>query len=303
MPEWPPKKSVGGLGENLKGKGGFYNHHNSSALEDESAFTPDFEKEESYLGGPPRERKRFAKMEQRTIFAKNLSDRTTHKDIVDFVRGGLVLDIYLRSSERSASISFVEGPAAQEFMNFVKRNDIYVHGKRLDFSWSERQYNLPGHVANKIGIGATRNVIIRGVQPHISEERIRQHLDHIHNIVVISISFEHGNAYISLNSINNSLFARTCMMSRGAYKGMKIEWYPDECSQPLPKSQRVPKKENIAPRPKTLTSAMNRFQMLNMDGTDDDSEEAEQESTVLSDLASMNISNHQSPWNPGTVAA
>ena len=92
-------------------------------------------------------------------------------------------------------------------------------------------------------------------------------------------------------------------MSRGAYKGMRIEWYPDECSQPLPKSQPVPKKEKIAPRPKTVTSAMNRFQMLNMDGTEDDSEEAEEESTVLSDLASMNISNHQSPWNTGTVAA
>ena len=131
VPEWPPKKSVGSFGENPKGKGGFYNHHSSSPLEDESAFTPDFEKEDSYLGVPPRERKRFAKMEQRTIFAKNLSDRTTHKDIVDFVRGGRVLDIYLRSSERSASISFVEGSAAQEFMNYVKRNDIYVHGKRV----------------------------------------------------------------------------------------------------------------------------------------------------------------------------
>ena len=131
VPEWPPKKSVGGFGDYVKGKGGFYNHHNSSALEDESAFTPDVEKEDSYLGLPPRERKRFAKLEQRTIFAKNLSDRTTHKDIVDFVRGGLVLDIYLRSNERSASISFVEGSAAQEFMNYVKRNDIYVHGKRV----------------------------------------------------------------------------------------------------------------------------------------------------------------------------
>ena len=162
---------------------------------------------------------------------------------------------------------------------------------------------MKGMLTSDLHSGATRNVIIRGIQPHISEERIRQHLDHIHNIVVISISFEHGDAYISLNSINNSLFARTCMMSRGAYKGMKIEWYPDECSQPLPKFQHAPKKENIAPQPKKLTSAMNRFQMLNMDGTDDDSEEEEEERTVLSDLSSMNISNHQSPWNPGTVAA
>ena len=130
------------------------------------------------------------------------------------------------------------------------------------------------------------------------------HLDHIHNIVVIAVSFEHGDAYISLNSVNNSLFARTCMMSRGTYKGMRIEWYPDECSQPLPKMQNAPKKENIPrPQPKNLTSAMNRFQMLNIDNdeTEDGSEETDEESTVLSNTSSMKINSHRSPWNPRTV--
>lgn len=267
-PEWPPKSSDGG---NRKGKGGFYHHRNSSAMEDESVFTPDFEKNDPYLAAPQPERKRLGKTEQRTIFAKNLSDRTCHKDIVDFIRGGLVLDIYLR--ERSASISFVEGSAGQEFMSHVKRKDIYVHGKRLEFSWSERQYILPGHVRNMISIGATRNVLIHGIDPLITEELIRKQLDHIHNLVVISVSFEKGDAYISLNSINNSLFARTCMMSRVTYKGMKIEWFPDECAQPLPEIKYAPKKENLAPpQPQTFTSAMNRFQMLNID-TGDDSEE------------------------------
>lgn len=152
--------------------------------------------------------------------------------------------------------------------------------------------------------GATRNVIIRGITPSITEELIRHHLDHIHNIVVISVSFENGDAYISLNSINNSLFARTCMMSRVTYKGMKIEWYPDQCSQPLPKTQYAPKKENAAPpQPKKVASTMNRFQMLNMDGTEDDSEETDEEPTVLSDVSSMNTSSHRSPWNPRMVAA
>ena len=171
-PEWPPKGAADGFGHNSRGKGGFHSHHDTFALEDEYAFIPDFEKNDPFLLPQP-ERKRFAKMEQRTVLVKNLSDRATHKDIVDFVRGGLVLDVYLRSYERSASISFVEGSAAQEFMSHAKRNDIYVHGKRvwshsklqmkgdflidgaqLDFLWSERQYNLQGHDANKIGIGA-----------------------------------------------------------------------------------------------------------------------------------------------------
>ena len=152
--------------------------------------------------------------------------------------------------------------------------------------------------------GATRNVVIRGIHEGITEERIRDHLDHIYNIVVISITFEDGDAYISLNSVNNSLFARTCMMSRQTYKGMKIEWYPDECSQPLPKMQYAPKKENrAAPQPKKLASAMNRFQMLNMDGSEDDAEETDEEPTVLSDISFSNPSNRGSPWKHRALAA
>ena len=154
--------------------------------------------------------------------------------------------------------------------------------------------------------GATRNITVRGIHTNITEERIRQDLDHIHNIAVISVSFENGDAYISLNSVNNSLFARTCLMSRATYKGMKIEWYPDECSQPLPKSQHAPKKENLrSPEAKKLTSAINRFQMLHMDsdGTEDGSEEPDEEPTIISAISSMKVDSHRSPWNPRTVAA
>ena len=77
------------------------------------------------------ERPQYARAEQRSIVAQNLSDRTTHKDLLQVIRGGTVLDIFLRNNERSASISFVEGSAAQEFMNYVRRSDIYIHRKRV----------------------------------------------------------------------------------------------------------------------------------------------------------------------------
>ena len=109
-PEWPPKSAADSFGYNLKENRGVYNHHNRPTIEDDCAFTPDLEKDDPFLAGPQQARKRFAKMEQRTIFVRNLSDRATHKDIIDFVRGGLVLDVYLRSWERIASISFVEVP-------------------------------------------------------------------------------------------------------------------------------------------------------------------------------------------------
>ena len=93
-------------------------------------------------------------------------------------------------------------------------------------------------------------------------------------------------------------------MSRATYKGMKIEWYADECSKPLPQMQYAPKKaKQAAPQPKNLASAMNRFQMLNMDGTENESEEIDEEPTVLSDFSSMNLSSQNSPWKPLTIAA
>ena len=66
--------------------------------------------------------------DQRTVLISNLSDRTTHKDLADIIRGGRLLDIFLRN-DRCATISFVEG--AQDFLAYAKRNDIYLHTKRV----------------------------------------------------------------------------------------------------------------------------------------------------------------------------
>ena len=69
--------------------------------------------------------------DQRTILITNLSDRVTHKDLVSVIRGGRLLDIFLRN-DRSATISFVEG--AHDFLAYAKRNDIYLQAKRVGTS-------------------------------------------------------------------------------------------------------------------------------------------------------------------------
>lgn len=84
----------------------------------------DLEKDERFNDSPHR----VPVHDQRTVLISNLSDRTTHKDLVSFVRGGRLLDIFLRN-DRTATISFVEGAA--EFLAYAKRNDIYLHTKRV----------------------------------------------------------------------------------------------------------------------------------------------------------------------------
>ena len=130
---WPPKSSVDTSKAWSRGK--FLSRENSCIQEDDISWDPDLSRESNRdidsLTIPRTEKKRFAREEQRTILAKNLADRVSHKDITTIVRGGLVLDIFLRSNERSASISFVEASAARDFMNYVKKNDVYIHGKRV----------------------------------------------------------------------------------------------------------------------------------------------------------------------------
>lgn len=242
------------------------------------------ESTEAYAARAP-----YPRNDRRTILISNLSDRTTHKDLEDILRGGRLLDIYLRS-DRTATVSFVEG--ASDFIAYAKRKDFYLHGKRLGISWNDRQFHLPYHVANKIQMGATRNLVVRSInfarhssndKPPITEESIRDDLEHIHNLVVISVAFDNGDCYISTNSVHNALFARTCMMSRATYKGLRIEWYPDKCAAPIPVSQRKPKDSWSTPNVAQLERAplTNMFELLGMDDTEDASSDADTEGPGL----------------------
>lgn len=133
--------------------------------------------------------------------------------------------------------------------------------RQLEFRWADRQFNVSHHVAGRIAGGVSRNLIVRGVAGRVTEAQIRDHLDHIHNLVVIDVYFQNNDAHVSTNSIHNALFARTCMMSRTIYKGTRIDWAPDECATPLPQlDMRVrPPITRTAPMPLPV---MNTYALL-----------------------------------------
>lgn len=169
----------------------------------------------------------------RSILLSNLADGTTHADITQAIRGGQLIDIYLRPHDRTAAVSFLLSADAHAFLNNVRRHDLYIRQKRVrtsgnpvptsnsiadikqvDARWSDRHFILPGHVASKIGIGATRNLVIRRCDPRLTEAALREDLDHIHNLVVVKVEFASSSCFIKTNSVHNAMFARTCMMSR-----------------------------------------------------------------------------------------
>lgn len=212
---------------------------------------------------------------QRTLYFTGFPAQTTYRDLLSVIRGGKILSINLRS-ERSATVTFFD--AAADYLTWTKRNDVYLNCKRVEVRWADRQFRLNQHIANKVNKGASRNLCIRGAASHgLTEKRIRDDMEHIHNLVIVDITFRNnaGDAYVSTNSIHNALFARTCMMSRSTYKGCKIEFYPDECDVPLP----VPAPRSVVPqqqKEKKGFGTMNRFGMLGLQSEGDGSSSNEE---------------------------
>lgn len=79
-------------------------------------------------------RQHYEKFAKRTVILANLPEGATHSDIVEVVKGGMLLDIYLRTHDRTASVSFLEEAAAHDFFRHVKRHDLYIRGKRVNSS-------------------------------------------------------------------------------------------------------------------------------------------------------------------------
>ncbi|CAJ2506055.1 Uu.00g001850.m01.CDS01 [Anthostomella pinea] len=218
------------------------------------------------------QRPHYARMCKRTLMLGGLPDRTTHWDVTSVVRGGLLLDIFLRAADHMCLVSFLHEEDAVRFYDHARKNDIYINNKRVFIRWADRHFHLAGHVASKIGTGATRNMIIRRCDPKHTEDTIRDDLEHIHNLVVIKVEFIGGSCYIKTNSVHNAMFARTCMMSRATYKGSKIEWDVDECEQPIEVIQKMPPQPvpQRAPPNKAAPGFRNRFDMLRLDDEDND---------------------------------
>jgi hypothetical protein len=72
----------------------------------------------------------------RTVLLSDLPEGTTHADVTDAVRGGLLLDIFLRPHDRCVAVSFLHAADARAFFNHVRKNDLYIRNKRVSTLWS-----------------------------------------------------------------------------------------------------------------------------------------------------------------------
>ncbi|KAG6016748.1 hypothetical protein E4U43_003182 [Claviceps pusilla] len=204
----------------------------------------------------------FERVTTRTVQLCNLPKHTTLADITSVVRGGFLVDIFLRTRDNTVALSFLHSRDAHAFYDYAQKNGLNINGTGVEVRWNDRQFVLAGHIAHKIGLGACRNLVVRHCNPNQKEQDIIDDLEHIHNLTVISVEFTGGHCFISTNSVNAAMFARTCMMSRFKYKGSRIEWGVDECAQPLHKLPTARPRHAEIKSNRAQSSGTNRFELL-----------------------------------------
>ncbi|KAG6040458.1 hypothetical protein E4U41_000498 [Claviceps citrina] len=234
-----------------------YRHTNSSDDSDSDAAD---EPKNSTLDQRPR--LEFERVATRTVLLCNLPKGTTLADITSVVRGGFLLDIFLRTKDNTCSLSFLHAGDAQAFYDYVQMNGLDINGTEVEVRWHDRHFVLAGHTAHNIRQGACRNLVVRYCNPNQTEQEILDDLEHIHNLAVINVEFIGGHCFISTNSVNAAMFARTCMMSRFKYKGTRIEWGVDECAQPLHKIPVARSRQTDSKSKRAPASGTNRFELL-----------------------------------------
>ncbi|KAM0436201.1 hypothetical protein ACHAPT_003093, partial [Fusarium lateritium] len=225
--------------------------------------------------------RRLERNAQRSVQLLNLPAGVGRGDITAVVRGGPILEVYLRPRENTATVSFVYEDDAAAFLDRTREHGLRIRNNQVSAKWSDQQFILAGHVSYQISRGATRNFVIRNRNPNVTEKSIRADLDHIHNLYVLKVEILRDECFISTSSVHNAIFARNCMMSRLEYKASRIEWADDECAQPpktLPTRAQDPmpgirSKRNFSSGSASKSQIANRFQLLDMTDDDEDDDE------------------------------
>ncbi|KAI1212283.1 uncharacterized protein F4807DRAFT_365397 [Annulohypoxylon truncatum] len=210
---------------------------------------------------------------KRSVVLEGIPVGATCWDVTSAIRGGALVEFTMIAARRMAIVSFVSHESAARFFEHSKKRGFYVNNVKVPLRWSERQYTIPSYISNKAESGTTRNLVVKACRSRITEDRIRQDLEHIHRLVIINIDWIDDDCHIKTNSIQLAIYARTCMMSRSEYHGLQIGWDNDECDQPLT----IPREDMLTKswRPQlngdiTAPKIQNRFSTLEVEGNEYD---------------------------------
>lgn len=140
---------------------------------------------------------------------------------------------------------------------------------KLEVHWNDHQFSLSSYVGRKIAAGASRNLVLRNAARIVDIAEMRHHMEHIHKFYIIDVVTRGKDVFVYTNSVHNALFARTCMLSRKPYKGLRIEFFPDECAAPLPATKPHPAASRTPSGASVIQTPDNLFELLSLDSDEE----------------------------------
>lgn len=78
-------------------------------------------------------RPRYPRMCKRTIVLSGVPDNTNLEDVTRVIRGGMLLEVFIRAADHSALVSFLHEDDAVHFYEHSRKYDLYINHKRVSF--------------------------------------------------------------------------------------------------------------------------------------------------------------------------
>lgn len=73
----------------------------------------------------------FERSAQRSVLLLNVPDGVTHADVAAVIRGGPVLEIFLRSKDNTATVSFLHEADACAFIENCRAAGLYIKDRKV----------------------------------------------------------------------------------------------------------------------------------------------------------------------------
>ncbi|KAF9960703.1 hypothetical protein BGZ70_008514 [Mortierella alpina] len=179
----------------------------------------------------------------RTVFVGNLPEGVKIREILDFIRTGIVENAVLLESKHYAFISFVDANAALAFHSQAQKKKIKIQDQELTIGWGKAA-PVPPTVAQALEQGATRNVFLGGIDNSFTEDVLLKDFSELGVVDKISIVREKAIAFVHLTHIASAVKAVAVLRSqKPRYSSLRISYGKDRCAKcldlPAPLSTRL----------------------------------------------------------------
>ena len=183
----------------------------------------------------------------RTVLISNLPSKIRPEEILDKVRGGLVvsikvLDTSVITGSSTATVEFLYELAAKSFQTHASQTKLKIRGNTIRVNMIKTpSWPIPAYLRSLIISGrSTRIMLIHKYPDNVSPEKLRQDMGMNTATKVSSLLCTQmrsgGIAEMCFSSVLSAQIARDCLIAHGRYRDCPIRFAPDPCALPYPRT-------------------------------------------------------------------